>query len=326
LTNYREQCLLAEFREGAVNGDKWVWEDRLPFPQLIYFTDEEEPREIRVVLMSSSGANLDLGLTMDLPIPASVNRAALRDEEWTDPTNGTGYMYTDEDIPAGYDTDDDFLPDGWEVTFNLDPRDDGMNPLDPWTHGPFGDPDGDGLNNWNEYLGQDGERFTTKPYVNGTGDETNPNEYNWRPDSTYEWRWFPDEAPHSHLTDSRVGTGLSRVETLGSALPTMSLGVDIGIDSDDDGIPDVDEIHPASGRATSPVHSTDPYRTMCVAITNSAGIPLPDPEPALWDRFRPAGIREDLQRRDWTIECHVKLRDENMTGDLFHFVTSLGPV
>jgi len=329
LTNYREQCLLKDLRQGSANENKWVWTDRVPFPQLTYVaTDGTQVRICRMQYSSNSvtvGAPLNLGLVMNRPFSVSTNRFLLRNHEWTDPTDGTGYDYVDEDIPPGHDTDDDGLPDGWEVQFNLDPRDDGLTG-GSWTNGPFGDPDDDGLMNIEEYLGQDGNRSTTLPYINGTGDETNPNEYNWRPDSTYRWRWYPaNPLANPPLTDPRAGTGISRVETLGSAGPTASLGQDQGADSDDDGIPDALEMNPTNGAAiSSPVHSCDPFIPRAALIVSSNGIPIPDPEPVAAKGPVPAGVRQDLSRRDWTIECQVKLLGTNLTGDIFNFQSKYG--
>jgi hypothetical protein len=58
------------------------------------------------------------------------------------------------------DTDHDGLPDEWELA-------NGLDPLDPTgDNGALGDPDGDGMTNWQEYLagtdphnGQDALRF-----------------------------------------------------------------------------------------------------------------------------------------------------------------------
>ncbi len=337
LSNYREQCLLMEFREGEANADKWMWNDRVPFPFISYtYNLDQYTNTIRVARMSFSGVDLDLGLNMNQPIPVLANRNELRNEEWTDPTDGTGYTYIDENIPPGHDTDNDTLPDGWEVQFSLDPRDDGLSALS-WTNGPWGDPDNDGISNYNEYLGQDGNRFTTLPFINGTGDETNPYHYPWRPDSTYTWRWLPTNAPLSFLTSPHPGTALNRGETLGSANPSAPLtsgvstynstGFDLGTDSDDDGISDSDEIESTllGGRPSSPVHSCDPFLPKSILITDTAGIPIPDPEPASAARWKPAGLREDLQGRDWTIECQVKLLADGLSGDLFNFTTALGP-
>ncbi len=69
-----------------------------------------------------------------------------------------------------WDSDADQLPDGWEVLFRLDPNDGGFF----GDHGAFGDPDVDGLLNIEEYWGRDGERASQLPFVNGTGDETDP--------------------------------------------------------------------------------------------------------------------------------------------------------
>jgi hypothetical protein len=323
LSNYREQCLLMELRQAGTNGSKWNWEGRLPFPFLISFREDGTP--IRICRMESPGAHLDLGLAMGHTIPFSYNRLHLRSHEWTDPTDGTGYTYDDEEIISpypGHDTDGDWLPDGWEVEFNLDPRDDGFGDPD---QGPFGDPDNDGLWNYFEYLGQDELRFTTREYVNGTGDETNPNQHNWRPDSTYQWRWLPtNSVTGESQTDPRAGTGISRAETMGSALPTASIGSDPGDDSDDDGLSDWQEIHATVGAASSPVSSCDPFLPKSILITHAAGILIPDPEKALAGerKFTPAGVREDLQRRDWTLECQVKLLSANLNGDLFCYQTA----
>lgn len=324
LTTYREQCLLNEFHQGSANGDKWVWENRFPFPFHTYYNIES--KLTRICFMSYSGTNLNLGLNPAQAVATSGNRAALRAHEWTDPTEGTGYDFMDEDIPPGHDTDDDWLPDGWEVEFNLDPRNDGMD--GSWDDGPFGDPDDDGLLNIEEYFGQDGNRSTTRPCVNGTGDETNPYQYNHRPDSTYTWRWYPTNILVNAMTDPRTGTGINRVETMGSALPSLTLGIpDSGNDTDDDGIPDDLEMSPTNNLPIScPVNSCDPFIPRSILVTSSNGIAIPDPEPAGVNGIAPAGNREDLQRRDWTIECYVKLLGTNMTGDLIHFRTAAGPV
>jgi hypothetical protein len=322
LSNYREQCLLTNLWQASTNGSMWDWADRVPFP-FVYIHTDGGP-DIRMCTMNGIGAPLALGLKMDEAFCTKTNRDQLRNHAWTDPTEGTGYAYVNEDIPPGHDTDADWLPDGWEVQFNLDPRDDGLGAT--WDNGPFGDPDGDGLVNLDEFFGQDGNRSTTLPYINGTGDETNPNEYNWRPDSTYEWRWRPANVLVSLLSNPRTGTGISRKETLGSALPTTSLGIDLGADTDDDGIPDADEISPTNGAAvSSPVFSCDPFIPRAALIVNTNGIAIPDPEPAAQNGQTPAGTREDLLRRDWTIECQVKLLGTNLTGNLFDFETIAGP-
>ena len=328
LSNYREQCLLAQLHQSSANSFLWNWTgDRVPFVQDTY---QFQGKTYRMCTMEMcGGVALDLNLVMNQSIPATTNRFQLRNHEWTDPTEGTGYNYVDENIPPGHDTDNDGLPDGWEVEFGLNPRDDGLSGTN-WDNGPFGDPDNDGLMNIDEYYGQDGNRSATLPYINGTGDETNPNQYNWRPDSTYKWRWINTNATATtaaserEMGDPRVGTGVSRQETLGSALPTTSLGVDMGTDTDDDGIPDAFEISPTNGvLPSSPVDSCDPFIPRSALITSSSGIAIPDPEPE--PQGSSAGWRPDLQRRDWTLECQVKLLATNMTGNLFNFQTIRGP-
>ncbi|MEI7880640.1 MAG: LamG-like jellyroll fold domain-containing protein [bacterium] len=327
LSNFREQCLLDNLHQSSTNGWLWNWGGkRGPFVQHTYTF---QGKTYRLCTMTTCGGQaLNLNLVMDRTIPDSTNRFLLRNHEWTDPTEGTGYQYADEDIAPGHDTDNDGLPDGWEVQFGLNPRDDGFGGV--WDNGPFGDPDNDGLMNIDEFFGQDGNRFTTRPYINGTGDETNPNQYNWRPDSTYEWRWIytnvtaTTASSEREIGDPRIGTGINRRETLGSALPSTSLGMDSGGDSDDDGISDADEISPPNAvLPSSPVDSCDPFIARSALIISSNGIAIPDPEPE--PSASSAGWRPDLQRRDWTLECHVKLLATNLTGNLFNFQTIRGP-
>lgn len=90
--------------------------------------------------------------------PADLNSAVQR---WTNPNSA----YTGGNL--------NMLPDGWLVEHGLNPLDQSpvlanglINPS-----GPFGDPDHDGLMNFEEYRGQDGFRID---YITGTGDETIP--------------------------------------------------------------------------------------------------------------------------------------------------------
>jgi hypothetical protein len=325
LSNFREQCLLGQLHQSTTNSWLWDWSERVPFVQSTY---NFQNKAYRICTMELCGGEaLTLNLVMNRNIPASTNRFMLRNHEWTDPTEGTGYLYVGEDIPPGHDTDEDGLPDGWEVQFNLQPRDDGFD--GSWVHGPFGDPDSDGLMNIEEYYGQDGERSVTRSYINGNGDETNPFEYNWRPDSTYQWRWFNSTAGFGdsavEIGDAGVGTGISRKQTLGSALPTISLGQDLGTDSDDDGIIDSNEINPPIGVIpSSPVDSCDPFNLRSALIRSTNGLPIPDVELVASNLFHDVGVRPDLERRDWTLECQVKLLGTNLNGDLFNFETIFG--
>jgi len=334
LSNFREQCLLAQLRQSTTNGWLWNWGgSRAPFVQNTYLFQGKTYR--LCTMQTCGGQELNLNLVMNRAIPATTNRFLLRNHEWTDPTEGTGYTYVDENIPPGHDTDADGLPDGWEVQFGLNPRDDGsIGESAPGKkdgpNGAKGDPDHDSLSNMREFEGPDGNRSTTRRYINGTGDETNPNQYNWRPDSTYQWRWIDanvtaiTEASEREMGLPRTGTGISRVETLGSALPTTSLGMDGGADSDDDGIPDAAEIAFGNPSPSSPVDSCDPFISRSALIISSNGIAIPDPEPE--PSASSAGWRRDLQRRNWTLECQVKLLGTNLTGNLFNFQTINGLV
>ncbi len=105
---------------------------------------------------------------------------------WTTPKQSSTKSYLGPD-----DCDGDGLPDGWEVEHGLNPLSGSAGALDnsdtedededyayyiltvPGTDpgAMFGDPDQDGLVNYEEYWGQDGHRID---FITGTGDETIP--------------------------------------------------------------------------------------------------------------------------------------------------------
>lgn len=115
---------------------------------------------------------------------------------WGEPKN---YWTAPKKVSASStpeDWDSDGLPDGWEVEHGLNPlsgfqptasndsdddedteNDDYVMPLQVASDarlgpsGMFGDPDQDGLSNYEEYWGQDGHRID---FITGTGDETIP--------------------------------------------------------------------------------------------------------------------------------------------------------
>ena len=103
---------------------------------------------------------------------------------WTTPKKHNSY-------PGPSDCDGDGLPDGWEVEHGLNPLSGSLGAADsndsedddePYAAAGFmtasvdpgamfGDPDQDGLVNYEEYWGQDGHRID---FITGTGDETSP--------------------------------------------------------------------------------------------------------------------------------------------------------
>lgn len=313
LSNYREMCLLAAFREGGAI-DLWSsGQSALPLP-------DANGRRI-------FSAPLGLGTTQTT-IQSDLSQLRYAGAAWTDPTPGTGY---NEVLRDGWDTDGDRLPDGWELDFTLDPKDGrilaSLGVFNP--NGYFGDPDGDGLLNYEEYLGQDGARDLNESLTIGTSDETNPNLYNWRPLSTRRgtgimrgevapgtwWTFDPTDlaavdGPPQQSGDWWLPSGDG---TIGGALPTDSVGWDAGLDSDDDGTNDFDEIwhEYLSGaiRPLSAVHSMDPFIRRCALITHTNGITIPDPEGFITGQYRP-----DIHRRQWTIESYVKITTTNVTG------------
>ncbi|MGD9780976.1 MAG: LamG-like jellyroll fold domain-containing protein [Kiritimatiellia bacterium] len=95
------------------------------------------------------------------------NEFAPGDVVWGAP----GDYFTD---PRDFDTDNDALPDGWELEHGLNPLSagiGGVENMDLAVSGALGDPDADDLFNLQEYFGQDGYRID---YRTGTGDESNP--------------------------------------------------------------------------------------------------------------------------------------------------------
>jgi hypothetical protein len=192
-----------------------------------------------------------------------------------------------------------------------------LNPSDPsGIHGYHGDPDLDGLLNYEEYMGQDGSRAARNPHVNGTGDETNPNSHNWRPNSTGPGPGT--QRPSIASNYWMVFTVSPTNGSLGSALPTLSIGADPGTDTDDDSIPDATEIqseYRGGETGTSPVHSMDPFVKRAARIKSAAGIRIPDPEGGV----AVGGYSPLLHARNWTVECSVKLFTNAATGYLYHY-------
>lgn len=291
LSNFREQCLLATLGEGDSND---IWSEGIEASPLHDIASD--------AILRRFTTPLTLGAT-NLSHMES-DKDALRAHAWTDPTHGSGYFSDDVYANDGWDTDGDLLPDGWEVEFNLDPRDaTGAN-------GFLGDPDGDTLVNYEEYTGQDGYRSSTKPYINGTGDESNPNTHNFRPNSTGSG---PGAGrPEIETTYWANNSDSPTNGTLGAALPTISIGTDPGLDSDEDGLNDQYEIQQefvGGYIGSSPVHSMHPFIKRCGVITNAAGIEIHDPE-----TYPGGGYRPLIHTRNWTLECHVKLMQTNMNG------------
>ena len=139
-----------------------------------------------------------------LAMPAWTNKK-LPTDPWNSDTDGDGLSdmqeYTDEMDrngdgaelanfnPCSADTDLDWLPDPWEWfmgTYTTD-HPSGVSTTDPY--GPFGDPDGDGLPNYQEYL-------------------TGAN-YAWRHDKWYNLDnqkiWIPQKRPELGDLDDKYG-------------------------------------------------------------------------------------------------------------------------
>ena len=136
-------------------------------------------------------------------------------------------------IPLFVDTDGDGMPDWWEEAMGLDPLSaTGINGAD-------GDPDGDGLSNYYEYLAG-----------------TNP----FDPDTN------KDGISDFHADSDGDGLTNGQEQQLGTLPGSMWLppGAD-PLDTDDDGIPDADEV--AAG--TSPISSADPFIARAMRFAGS---------------------------------------------------------
>ena len=115
--------------------------------------------------------------------------------------------YQQGTVPTDFDTDDDDLPDGWEVTYGLLPTTDDAN----------GDLDGDGFNNLQEYLAS-----------------TNPAD-----DTSYPIPDFGD-APDPTYVSKAINTGAEHVvfdnEWLGEDVNGEADSIQVNTDFFDDGV------------------------------------------------------------------------------------------
>ena len=104
-----------------------------------------------------TGNDEDISYEVDGTADKGFFRLWFSDQPTTDP-DGDDFDYdgltnwdevsTHQTNPLKWDSDDDGLPDDWEIAHALDPNDDGSD--DP-ANGANGDPDGDGLTNEFEY-------------------------------------------------------------------------------------------------------------------------------------------------------------------------------
>jgi len=178
------------------------------------------------------GHDEDISYEVDGTADKGFFRLWFSDQFTTDP-DGDDFDYdgltnwdevsTHQTNPLKWDSDDDGLPDAWEILHGLDPNDDGST--DP-ANGANGDPDGDGLTNEFEYWYSAGPNL-----VDTDGDGLNDF------DEVFLYNTLPDEADMD-------GDGLNdfvEVITLGTA-PWWW-------DTDDDTLSDGDEVL---------THSTNP--------------------------------------------------------------------
>ena len=168
----------------------------------------------------------------------------------SDDDDGDGIA--DEDV-AGWDTDGDGMPDGWEVSY-------GLNATSPSNNdGANGDPDGDGLNNLNEYVNPSWTTLCNglpcwNPGPNGQVTETTS------PCDPVSGIGPGGCASLTAEVDGITSTNPTRADTDGDGLndsyEALTLLTDpTASDTDGDGISDGVEVNSAYGE---PAQSTDP--------------------------------------------------------------------
>ena len=141
---------------GSDNFLRWYGHD-----ERIYFIQISDPndhlRKWTWAPIIEIGNDEDISYEVDGTADKGFFRLWFSDEPTTDP-DGDDFDYdglsnwdevnTHQTNPLKWDSDDDGLPDDWEIDNGLDPNDDGS--IDP-ANGANGDPDGDGLTNEFEY-------------------------------------------------------------------------------------------------------------------------------------------------------------------------------
>ncbi|RPJ34299.1 MAG: hypothetical protein EHM17_07110 [Verrucomicrobiaceae bacterium] len=201
-----------------------------------YFVQVSDPndhlRKWTWATIIETGNDEDISYEVDGTADKGFFRLWFSDQPTTDP-DGDDFDYdgltnwdevsTHQTNPLKWDSDDDGLPDDWEILHGLDPNDDGTT--DP-ANGANGDPDGDGLINLDEYW------YYADPNLADTdGDGLND----------FDEVWVYYTYPDSTDTDWDGLDDFAEVFTYGTDPWNW--------DTDEDTLPDGDEVL---------IHSTDP--------------------------------------------------------------------
>lgn len=176
LTSWREMCvhpLLAQFQAGS----SVPTASRFPVPR--YGIPSIGWATASVGLMAPGYLNLAYYDTGTPAVPVNTETAPgtvawghpiTRTSDWC---GGAGTQRWTS--PKSADSDNDGLPDGWELEYGLNPISGSATQIADLLYldvsGALGDPDADTLMNLQEYWGQDQYRID---YFTGTGDESNP--------------------------------------------------------------------------------------------------------------------------------------------------------
>ena len=162
----------------------------------------------------------------------------------SDDDDGDGIA--DEDV-SGWDTDGDGMPDGWEAA-------NGLNATSPSNaDGPNGDPDGDGLNNLQEYINPTWDTMCGSIPCFRNGPDGTPTETTSPCDPLQGCLTFTAEVDGISSTNPQRSD--SDNDGLNDSYEALVLLTDPTADTDNDGILDGVEVN---GQYGNPAQATDP--------------------------------------------------------------------
>lgn len=159
--------------------------------------------------------------------------------------------------PFDSDTDNDYLPDGWEVTHGL------VTTSSSGANGRYGDPDGDGIENQYEYvLGFDPNNASTNATPDIERDRDGDGMLDWREASTVTWLYDYELGAYSYTKalDWEVADANEDPDSDGlTNIAELDAGTDpFDYDTDNDRLPDGWEVsHQLDPTSSSGVDGKD---------------------------------------------------------------------